>query len=76
MTDPLPIDDIKRRIRALHLRPGDMARISDVTATTIYKVLNGELVSRKTLVRLTEALLAEERAQLARLAALHPQTQD
>ena len=74
MTIPLSPDEIGRRSRALNLRTSDLARLANVSIQTATRMLSGELVSRPSQTKVSEALIAHELAQRDRLMALHGAT--
>lgn len=73
MPDPLPIAEIRRRAQALRIPPKLFAALAGVDRGTIYRAMEERCrMKPRRLQKLSDALIAKERAELARLLALHP----
>ena len=73
MPSLITIDDIRRRAAALRLRSKEFASLAGLNIGTTYDAFEGRCRPRPDTVRkLSDALVAEELAQLKRLGGLHP----
>lgn len=69
----LPPRDLKRRADAIRLGLGVLAERAGLDATNLYRVVRSNQQMRTdNAIKLTEALIAEERKLFDHLAGLHP----